>query len=123
MLGACVTLLPPATHDAPRAHRLECRRERASADRFGSIGGSWVQESQRAARPLRVGIDIGGTFTDLIAFDERTGALSIGKVLTTPGEPALGVETGLHETLANAGEGPGAIGGLIHGTTLVTNAL
>jgi N-methylhydantoinase A len=82
-----------------------------------------VQESQRAARPLRVGIDIGGTFTDLIAFDERTGALSIGKVLTTPGEPALGVETGLHETLANAGEGPGAIGGLIHGTTLVTNAL
>jgi N-methylhydantoinase A len=74
-------------------------------------------------RPLRVGIDIGGTFTDLIAFDERTGALSIGKVLTTPGEPALGVETGLKETLANAGEGPGAIGGIIHGTTLVTNAL
>lgn len=82
-----------------------------------------MQESQRAARPLRVGIDIGGTFTDLIAFDERSGALSIGKVLTTPGEPALGVETGLHETLVNAGEGPGAIGGLIHGTTLVTNAL
>jgi len=85
-----------------------------------------VQESQSAApspRPLRVGIDIGGTFTDLIAFDERTGALSIGKVLTTPSAPATGVETGLHETLANAGEGPGAIGGIIHGTTLVTNAL
>jgi len=72
---------------------------------------------------LRVGIDIGGTFTDLIAFDERTGALSIGKVLTTPGAPAAGVETGLQETLANAGEAPSAIGGIIHGTTLVTNAL
>ena len=75
------------------------------------------------ARPLRVGIDIGGTFTDLIAFDERTGALSIGKVLTTPSEPAAGVQTGLAETLANAGEGPEAVGGIIHGTTLVTNAL
>jgi N-methylhydantoinase A len=72
---------------------------------------------------LRVGIDIGGTFTDLIAFDERTGALSIGKVLTTPKVPAAGVEIGLAETLRNAGEGPGAIGGIIHGTTLVTNAL
>lgn len=72
---------------------------------------------------MRVGIDIGGTFTDLIAFDERTGALSIGKVLTTPGAPAAGVETGLQETLANAGEAPSAIGGIIHGTTLVTNAL
>lgn len=72
---------------------------------------------------MRVGIDIGGTFTDLIAFDERTGSLSIGKVLTTPGAPAAGVETGLQETLANAGEAPSAIGGIIHGTTLVTNAL
>ena len=72
---------------------------------------------------MRVGIDIGGTFTDLIAFDERTGALSIGKVLTTPGAPAAGVEIGLQETLANAGEAASAIGGIIHGTTLVTNAL
>jgi N-methylhydantoinase A len=77
----------------------------------------------KTARPLRVGIDIGGTFTDLIAFDERTGALSIGKVLTTPSAPARGVETGLAETLANASEEPGAVGGIVHGTTLVTNAL
>ncbi len=79
--------------------------------------------TDQQTRPLRVGIDIGGTFTDLIAFDERTGALSIGKVLTTPSEPALGVQTGIAETLANAGEGPGAVSGIIHGTTLVTNAL
>ncbi len=75
------------------------------------------------AKPLRVGVDIGGTFTDLIAFDERTGRLSLGKTLTTPGEPAAGVIVGLAETLALAGEEPGAVGGIVHGTTLVTNAL
>lgn len=74
-------------------------------------------------RSLRVGVDIGGTFTDLIAFDERTGRLTIGKTLTTPDEPAAGVELGLVETLGDAGESTASIGGIIHGTTLVTNAL
>ncbi|MGN6813483.1 MAG: hydantoinase/oxoprolinase family protein [Thermomicrobiales bacterium] len=82
-----------------------------------------MANEQTARRPLRAGIDIGGTFTDLMLFDERTGALTIGKVLTTPREPAAGVETGLRETLADAGEQPTAIGGVILGTTLVTNAL
>ncbi|MGN6672455.1 MAG: hydantoinase/oxoprolinase N-terminal domain-containing protein, partial [Thermomicrobiales bacterium] len=82
-----------------------------------------MANEQTTQRPLRVGVDIGGTFTDLMLFDERTGALTIGKVLTTPREPAAGVETGLRETLADAGEQPTAIGGVIHGTTLVTNAL
>ena len=75
------------------------------------------------ARPLRAGVDIGGTFTDLILYDERTGSLSIGKTLTTPEDPALAVETGMRETLAEAGESPEAVGNVIHGTTLVTNAL
>ncbi len=83
-----------------------------------------MSASQRdAEKPLRVGVDIGGTFTDLIAFDARTGALSLGKTLTTPAEPARGVITGMRETLATAGEEPGAVGGIVHGTTLVTNAL
>ncbi|MGI8688035.1 MAG: hydantoinase/oxoprolinase family protein [Thermomicrobiales bacterium] len=76
-----------------------------------------------SARPLRAGVDIGGTFTDLILYDERTGALSIGKTLTTPDDPAQAVETGMRETLAEADEAPGAVGTVIHGTTLVTNAL
>jgi len=81
------------------------------------------QSQGDAGKPLRVGVDIGGTFTDLIAFDARTGALSLGKTLTTPAEPARGVITGMRETLATAGESPGAVGGIVHGTTLVTNAL
>ena len=75
------------------------------------------------ARPLRAGVDIGGTFTDLILYDERTGRLSIGKTLTTPDDPARAVETGMRETLDEASESPGAVGNVIHGTTLVTNAL
>ena len=75
------------------------------------------------ARPLRAGVDIGGTFTDLIVYDERTGALHIGKTLTTPDDPAIAVETGMQETLTLAGEPPAAVGNVIHGTTLVTNAL
>lgn len=78
---------------------------------------------ETSARPLRAGVDIGGTFTDLIVYDERTGTLSIGKTLTTPDDPAIAVETGMKETLAEAGEPPEAIGNVIHGTTLVTNAL
>lgn len=74
-------------------------------------------------KPLRVGVDIGGTFTDLIAFDVRTGRLSLGKTLTTPTEPARGVITGMMETLRTAGEEPSAVSGIVHGTTLVTNAL
>src|SRR3712207_4090921 len=72
---------------------------------------------------LRVGIDIGGTFTDLIAVDAATGELFVGKTLTTPAEPSEGVEAGLRQTLAGAGHEAPSVGELIHGTTLVTNAL
>ena len=71
----------------------------------------------------RVGIDIGGTFTDLIIFDDATGALVIGKTLTTPADPSQAIEAGLAETLARAELALDAIGQIIHGTTLVTNAI
>jgi len=71
----------------------------------------------------RVGVDIGGTFTDLIIVNNATGVFSIGKVLTTPDDPSRAVETALHETLQLAGVQPSQIQHLIHGTTLVTNAM
>ncbi|MGH2403777.1 MAG: hydantoinase/oxoprolinase family protein [bacterium] len=69
----------------------------------------------------RVGIDIGGTFTDLllVADDGRT---VIGKTLTTPGDPSLAVERELRRALEEARIN-GERGILVHGTTLVTNAL
>src|SRR4051812_35725476 len=71
----------------------------------------------------RAGVDIGGTFTDLIIFDDATGALVIGKTLTTPADPSQAIEAGLAETLGRSGLLVGVIGQIIHGTTLVTNAI
>ena len=71
----------------------------------------------------RVGVDIGGTFTDFAALDEGTGRLVIHKQLTTPDDPARCVLAGLPELMAKAGAPVGAIGTLVHGTTLVTNAI
>lgn len=71
----------------------------------------------------RVGADIGGTFTDMIIVNTETGEFSIGKTLTTPHDPSVAVETVLKETLAVAGVDSAEIQRLIHGTTLVTNAL
>jgi N-methylhydantoinase A len=71
----------------------------------------------------RVGVDIGGTFTDLIVVNQATGAFAVGKVLTTPDDPSQAVETVLAETLRQAGIAPAEVRHLVHGTTLVTNAV
>jgi N-methylhydantoinase A len=70
----------------------------------------------------RVGIDIGGTFTDLLLVGEG-GRVVIAKTLTTPGDPSLAVENSLGPLLENRTIGRGEQGTLLHGTTLVTNAL
>ncbi|HET6708990.1 hydantoinase/oxoprolinase family protein [Amycolatopsis sp.] len=67
---------------------------------------------------MRIGVDIGGTFTDLCAVDE-TGIVAVGKVLTTHDEPARAVEEGLAALVPDLG----AVEQVVHGTTLVTNAL
>jgi N-methylhydantoinase A/oxoprolinase/acetone carboxylase beta subunit len=71
----------------------------------------------------RLGVDIGGTFTDLVLIEEGTGRAFVGKTLTTPREPADGVVKGLAELLGRHGLAAGRIGSVIHATTLVTNAL
>jgi N-methylhydantoinase A len=75
------------------------------------------------SQPYRVGVDIGGTFTDLIVVHQETGAFAVGKVLTTSDDPSQAVETALLETLQQAGIAPETVHQMIHGTTLVTNAL
>ena len=54
-------------------------------------------------RSHRVGIDIGGTFTDLVLIDDASGERAIGKVLTTPGDPSEAVEEGLRGLLQREG--------------------
>jgi N-methylhydantoinase A len=74
-------------------------------------------------RRYRVGVDIGGTFTDLVLIDDATGERAIGKILTTPKDPSDAVEKGLAELLEREGIKASQIGTIVHGTTLVTNAL
>ena len=71
----------------------------------------------------RLGVDIGGTFTDLVVVDDATGVARVGKVLTTPKDPALAVEQGIQAVLPEASAAPGAVRAVVHGTTLATNAL
>jgi N-methylhydantoinase A/oxoprolinase/acetone carboxylase beta subunit len=71
----------------------------------------------------RVGIDIGGTFTDLVLVDDATGAVSVSKVLTTPPSPAVAVADGFAMATLTAGVAAEAIRRVVHGTTLVTNAV
>jgi N-methylhydantoinase A len=70
---------------------------------------------------IRVGVDIGGTFTDVaLEIGERRFT---GKILTTPHAPEDGVLAALRSVTAEAGVEPGEVGVIIHGTTLATNAL
>jgi N-methylhydantoinase A len=71
----------------------------------------------------RAGVDIGGTFTDLLLLDEQTGEMIIGKILTTPGDPSVAVIQGLQALLAERQLDPAAVSATIHGTTLITNAI
>ena len=71
---------------------------------------------------LRAGVDIGGTFTDLCVVD-RDRVVAVGKTLTTPDDPSRAVETVLRETLDGLGAGFSDLRLVVHGTTLVTNAI
>ena len=71
----------------------------------------------------RIGVDIGGTFTDVVMVDERTGAIEVLKVPTTPKDFARGVLDALGAAVERRGIAPADVGWLAHATTVVTNAL
>jgi N-methylhydantoinase A len=73
--------------------------------------------------PLSLGIDIGGTFTDLVIHDPRNGRAVIWKESTTPDDPARGALEGTKRVLEKAGAKPEQVGRVVHATTLFTNAL
>ena len=71
----------------------------------------------------RIGIDTGGTFTDVVAVDGHSGAMHVTKVASTPSNPAVGLVRGVNAILEAAGASPDGVVGLAHGTTVATNAL
>ena len=70
---------------------------------------------------LRIGIDTGGTFTDIVCVDAASGAMRVTKVASTPANPAIGLVRGVKSILADAPLNE--LAGLAHGTTVATNAL
>lgn len=77
----------------------------------------------RSQMNYRIGVDIGGTFTDLALVDDDTGLVFTHKLLTTPEAPERAVIDGVDAVLKLAGGTIDRVGTLVHGTTLVTNAL
>ena len=69
-----------------------------------------------------VGVDTGGTFTDLIAVRAGTGEFRLGKVPSVPSDPSAAVANALEELFAG-GVAPSEIALFVHGTTVATNAL
>ena len=76
-----------------------------------------------ADAPLSLGIDIGGTFTDIVVIDPSNGNAVIWKESTTPDDPARGAMLGLWKLVERSGIALERIGRVIHATTLFTNAL
>jgi N-methylhydantoinase A len=75
---------------------------------------------------LRVGVDVGGTFTDLVGVDDA-GRVSLAKSASTPADPSIGVMDGLGLLAAELGTDLAGLladtGLIVHGTTVATNAL
>ena len=71
----------------------------------------------------RIGVDIGGTFTDIVLWDGAGDNLILDKILTTPDDPSRAVLDGIGRVLEIAGIGAKDLASVIHGTTLVANAL
>src|SRR5450631_751431 len=76
-----------------------------------------------ASARLRIGIDTGGTFTDIVSVDIVSGATLVTKVASTPANPAIGLLRGVNAILAANGATSDNVAGLAHGTTVATNAL
>lgn len=72
---------------------------------------------------IRIGVDVGGTFTDFVLVDEHRDMIFTGKQLTTPTDPSKAICEGVARIAREAGIEMSDLDGIVHGTTLVTNAV
>jgi N-methylhydantoinase A/oxoprolinase/acetone carboxylase beta subunit len=94
-------------------------RDHKSSSQIKTRACARVEQSKHIA----IGVDIGGTFTDVILVDERAGRIFSAKVLTAPGQPAQAVLTAVAQVLEQAKSSHDAVRTIVHGTTLATNAI
>jgi N-methylhydantoinase A len=72
---------------------------------------------------LKLGVDVGGTFTDVLLLAEETGELTIAKVLSTPEDQSAGVIAGIRQACQARGISPAELDLILHGSTVVTNMI
>jgi N-methylhydantoinase A len=90
---------------------------------MASGAGDYDTEETRETMAYRLGVDVGGTFTDLFLVDDDRARQWRVKTPSTPRDPSDGVLTGVERICAEAGIAPGDLRNLVHGTTVATNAV
>ena len=80
-------------------------------------------DGRAAGRTLRIGVDTGGTFTDIVLFDPASGTITITKTPSTPDDPARGFMAAVRQILHRVDRGGAEVASVSHGTTVATNAL
>ena len=103
-------------------HRRERRVGRHGEHRRAAPGAQGAGGRVMSER-FRLGVDIGGTFTDAVLLSESSGATRIAKVPSTPSDPSRGFLNAVDRILADADVAPEAISYLVHGTTVATNSI
>src|SRR5689334_17360055 len=81
------------------------------------------QANRRTACMRMIGIDVGGTFTDLVYADTDSGMVAIHKVSTTPSDPSIAMMAGIEQLCAAHDVPLGTINVVLHATTIATNAV
>ena len=79
--------------------------------------------SSDIGKRIRVGVDVGGTFTDFVLVDEKRDQIFTGKRLTTPEDPSLAITNGLERLVSESGTSVPELDAVVHGTTLVANTI
>src|SRR5690348_9589669 len=80
-------------------------------------------DTRRSSMGLRIAIDTGGTFTDVVAIDEETGAITAVKTPSTPNDPSIGLLNGVSKVLDATSRSTADVRMLLHGSTVATNAV
>src|SRR5829696_1158189 len=116
-----------------RLRQTASRRQISLARPASPATSSWpfaesLQEFVRSMSRWRIGVDSGGTFTDVCLFDEQDGRVEVWKVPSTPDDPSRGIAGGVEEALRRvapgaAGPPAASVSYFGHGTTVATNAL
>lgn len=106
-----------------RLRRIESGQPAVPGSLPVAASGHQPQRTRVAGTGLRLGVDVGGTFTDLLLLDEKNGRTFTAKVPSTPADSSIGVLNGVEKICREANINPNEISEVMHGTTVATNTV